>query len=157
MELCQYVDLCFHASSLPCLHTFWHAIPTSFYIFNVFYFLVILCMPTHAHTDPQPSTNASTPEPTTCSLGDGAVVGISITIFLVSFSVGALLAAFISYCCCVRRSRGQPHPSPLESPQPVPVYDKVVAGKLEVKENVAYGPVDTLEMKQNPSYGPVRH
>ena len=22
-------------SSLPCLHTFWHAIPTSFYIFNV--------------------------------------------------------------------------------------------------------------------------
>ena len=30
-----------HASSLPCLHTFWHAIPTSFYIFNVFYFLVV--------------------------------------------------------------------------------------------------------------------
>ena len=23
-------------SSLPCLHTFWHAIPTSFNIFNVF-------------------------------------------------------------------------------------------------------------------------
>ena len=41
MELCQYIDLCFHASSLPCLHTFWHAIPTSFYVFNVFYFLVI--------------------------------------------------------------------------------------------------------------------
>ena len=37
MGLCQYVDLCFHALSLPCLHTFWHAIPTSFYIFNVFF------------------------------------------------------------------------------------------------------------------------
>ena len=37
--LCQYVELCFHASSLPCLHTFWHAIPTSFYIFKVYYFL----------------------------------------------------------------------------------------------------------------------
>ena len=36
-----YVDLCFHASSLPCLHTFWHAIPTSFYIFNVFIFLFL--------------------------------------------------------------------------------------------------------------------
>ena len=36
MGLCQYVDLCFHALSLPCLHTFWHVIPTSFYIFNVF-------------------------------------------------------------------------------------------------------------------------
>ena len=36
MGLCQYVYLCFHAISLPCSHTFWHAIPTSFYIFNVF-------------------------------------------------------------------------------------------------------------------------
>jgi len=36
---CLYVDLCFHASSLPCLHTFWHAIPTSFYFLNVLYFL----------------------------------------------------------------------------------------------------------------------
>ena len=32
-----------HTSSLPCLDTFWHAIPTSFYIFNVFYLLVLLC------------------------------------------------------------------------------------------------------------------
>ena len=31
--------ICFHASSLPCLHTFWHAIPTSLYIF---YFLFII-------------------------------------------------------------------------------------------------------------------
>jgi len=30
MGLCQYVELGFHASSLPCLHTFWHAIPTSY-------------------------------------------------------------------------------------------------------------------------------
>ena len=37
MGLCQDVDLCFHALSLPCLHAFWHAIPTSFYIFNVFF------------------------------------------------------------------------------------------------------------------------
>ena len=48
---------------------------------------------------------------------------------------------------------GQPHPSS-EGPHPVPVYDEVVAGKLE---NVEYGPVDKLEMKQNPSYGPVQH
>ena len=34
MGLYQYVDLCFHASSLPCLYTLWHAIPTSFYIFK---------------------------------------------------------------------------------------------------------------------------
>ena len=28
-------------SFLPCLHTFWHAIPTSLYIFNVLYSLYI--------------------------------------------------------------------------------------------------------------------
>ena len=41
MGLCLYVDLCFHASSLPCLHTFWHAIPTSFYVCNVLFSCVI--------------------------------------------------------------------------------------------------------------------
>ena len=34
MGLCLHVDLCFHASSLPCLHTFWHAIPTFFFLHN---------------------------------------------------------------------------------------------------------------------------
>ena len=32
----------FMLSSLPCLYTFWHAIPTSFYIFNVFYFFIYI-------------------------------------------------------------------------------------------------------------------
>ena len=90
----------------------------------------------------------------------GAAVAISVVVSsLVSFSAGALLAALITYCCVKKRgkSSGQSHPSPSEGPQPAPVYDEVVAGKLEVKQNVAYGPVETLEMKQNPSYGPVRH
>ena len=42
MGLCHYIDLCFHASSLPCLHTFWHAIPTSFWIIMFFIFLFII-------------------------------------------------------------------------------------------------------------------
>ena len=86
----------------------------------------------------------------------GAAVAISVVLSsLVSFSAGVLLAALLAYCCCVRRrgkSSGQPHPSSSEDPQPAPVYDEVVAGKLEVKEKVAYGPygpVETLEMKQN--------
>ena len=90
----------------------------------------------------------------------GTAVAISVVISsLVSFSAGALLAALLTYCCVRRRAKssGQPHPSSSEGPQPAPVYDEVVAGQLEVKENVAYCPVETLEMKQNPSYGPVRH
>ena len=114
---------------------------------------IIICIP--SQLDLWPSTTGSVPEP---GLSAGAAVGMSITIFLVSFSTGALLAALITYCC-VRggKSSEQPHPSSSEGPQCAPLYDEVVAGKLEVKENVAYGPVDTLEMKQNPSYGPVRH
>ena len=87
----------------------------------------------------------------------GAAVAISVVLSsLVSFSAGALLAALMTYCCCVRRkkSSGEPHSTSSEAPHPVPVYDEVVAGKLELKENIAYGP---LEMKQNPSYGPVGH
>ena len=114
-------------------------------------------------TDPQPTNPepdiSTDPEPATAGLSAGAAVGISITIFLVSFSAGALLATLITYCCCVRRgkSSGQPHLPRLEGAQPAPLYDEVGAGKLEMKENVAYGPVDTREMKQNPSYGPVGH
>ena len=103
-----------------------------------------------SHTDSQPVA---------ACLNAGTIVGISITIFLVSFSVGALLATLITYCCCVKRrgkSSEQPHPSSSEGPQPAPLYDEVGAGKLEVKGNVAYGPVETLEMKRNPSYGPVQ-
>ena len=79
--------------------------------------------------------------------------------YLVSFSAGILLATLIIFCCVRRRgkSSGQPHLTPSEDPQPAAVYDEVGAGKLELKENVAYGPVDALEMKQNPSYGPVGH
>ena len=90
----------------------------------------------------------------------GAAVAISVVLSsLVSFSAGALLTAFITYCCVRRRKKSswQPHLTSLEDTQPAPVYDEVVAGKLVVKENVAYGPVDALEMTQNPSYGPVGH
>ena len=87
----------------------------------------------------------------------GATVAISVVLSsLVSFSVGAVLAALLTYCCVRRRKKSsdKPHLTSSEGAQPAPVYDEVVAGKLEMKENVAYGPV---EMKQNPSYGPAGH
>ena len=39
----------FMLSSLPCLHTFWHAIPTSSFIFNVFYSLYIYMVSEHTY------------------------------------------------------------------------------------------------------------
>ena len=70
------------------------------------------------------------PRLATAGLSAGAAVGISVTIFLVSFSAGALLTTLITYCCCARRekSSGQPHLTPSHSHQPAPVYDEVGAG-----------------------------
>ena len=94
-------------------------------------------------------------------LSAGSIVGISISIFLVSFSAGALLAALITYCCVRRRgkSSGQPHLSPSEGAQTVPVYDEVRTGpvnELDLEQNPSYEVGrGKMEMKHNPSYGPV--
>ena len=76
-----------------------------------------------------------------------------------SFSTGVLLTTLITYCCVGRRgkSSGKPHSTPSEDTQPAPVYDEVVAGELELRENVAYGPVETLKIEKDPSYVPVTH
>ena len=119
-------------------------------------------MPTYTPTDQQPTNPepdiSTDPELATAGLTADTVVALSIAVFLVSFSAGVLLATLIIFCCVRRRkkSSGQPqYLSPTEHTQPVPVYDEVGGGKLELKENLAYGPVDTLERKRNPSYGPV--
>ena len=81
---------------------------------------------------------------TTAGLGAGAVVGVSITIFLLSFIVGTLLAALICGLRWRGKSSGQHHTSSSEGPQPGPVYEMVEehqVDKLEMKENIAYGPV----------------
>ena len=123
----------------------------------IYYPCILLCVP----TDPQPDISTDQ-EPATRGLSVGIVVGISIAIFMVSFSAGVLLATLIMFCCRVRgrgKNSEQPHLTltPSEDLQPTPMYDEVGAGKLELKENVSYGPVDTPEMKRNPSYGPVGH
>ena len=92
-------------------------------------------------------------------LSASTVVGISITIYIMSFSAGALLTALITYCCCVRRkgnrkrSNEEQENSYSESPQPAPVYAEVVASTVEMKENPSYEV--RLKMKNNPSYGHV--
>ena len=124
---------------------------------------MILCCIAFMPSDPKAEfPEPENQEPATGGLSAGAVVGISITIFLISFSAGALLATLTTYCCCVKgrgKSSGQPHLSPSEDPLPVPVYAEVIrTPKLETKKNPAYEVGEgNMEMKQNPSYGPVGH
>ena len=78
-------------------------------------------------------------------LNAGAVLSISIAIFLVALSTGTLLATFITYCCMRRRveSSGKPQLPSSEGQKPVLVYtDREAESRpvvmLEMKENIAY-------------------
>ena len=91
-------------------------------------------------------------------LSTGAAVGIPIAVFLVSFLIGALLVVLITYCCVrVRRkkSSGQLQPS-CTQPEPLqPSYNQLELPheycEVEIKR------ADTLELKENVAYGPVGH
>ena len=76
-------------------------------------------------------------------LSTAAAVGIAIALSsIVSFSAGLLVALVIAYCYIRRLKR---HYSPKDTQQPAPMYEDVsmVTGKdIELKENVAYGPIN---------------
>ena len=82
-------------------------------------------------------------------LNTGAVLSISIAIFLVALSTGTLLATFITYCCMRKRrkSSGKPQVPSSEDQKPVLVYtDRKAESRpvvmLEMKENIAYSQVE---------------
>ena len=78
-------------------------------------------------------------------MSTGAAVGIPISTSLVSFFAGALLVVLITCYCGRRRKKntGQLQPSHMH---PSPIYSEVEPKQL-----------DLLEMKENVAYGPVRH
>ena len=90
-------------------------------------------------------------------LSTGAAVGIPIAVFLVSFLIGAMLVVLITYCCVRKRkkSSGQLQPS-CTLPEPLqPSYNQSELPheycEVEIKR------ADTLELKENVAYGPVGH
>ena len=95
--------------------------------------------------------------PSAGSSSIGVFVGILIAIFLVSFLLGTLLVILIT-CCCVRRrkkSSGQLQPSYIQPEQLQPSYSQ--SEPLHVYSEVEIKCADTLEMKENVAYGPVGH
>ena len=62
----------------------------------------------------------------------------------VSFIVGALVGAVVHYCTVRKKSNSHKiYSNKKEQQQPVPVYEDIVgqSQNIELKENVAYGPV----------------
>ena len=84
----------------------------------------------------------------------------SLVVFIAVTVCGALLTVCISRWNKKRR-RSKPVPNTQEQQQTVAVYEEVdtLNQKVELKENVAYGPVKEdlkIELKENVAYGPVK-
>ena len=87
----------------------------------------------------------------------GAIVGIAVggTITLI---VG-VLAGVLLFCCIIKHL-SKPKSSSHQKQKAGPVYEEVHAtsgeGKIDLRENVAYGPVQTIELEANEAYGHVQ-
>ena len=95
-----------------------------------------------------------------------AAVAIKAVVFLlVAFIIGALCGALLAVCISrwnKKRFSSKPTPNTQEQQQTVAVYeemDTLQSQKIELKENLAYGPVkqdQKFEVKDNVAYGPVK-
>ena len=85
----------------------------------------------------------------------GAIVGIAVVTLIVGVLAGVLLF------CCIIKHLSKPESSSHEKQKAGPVYEEVHATsgerKIELWENVAYGPVQTIELTANEAYGHVHH
>ena len=78
------------------------------------------------------------------ALSSGAVISITVVVtFVAAFTLGNITGALVLYCitCTVRRKGSY---STNQEPQPpVPEYEQVSLGQgnIELRENVAYGPL----------------
>ena len=95
------------------------------------------------------------------SLSTPAAVAITAIVCLI---IGALFCALVTVCISrwnKKKSSSKPAPNTQEEQQVAVVYEEVdtQSKKIELKENVAYGPVkqdQEFELKENVAYGPVK-
>ena len=95
------------------------------------------------------------------SLSTPAAVAITAIVCLIT---GTLFGALVTVCINRLNKKGhssKPAPNTQEQQQAAVVYEEVdtQSKKIELKENVAYGPVkqdQMFELKENVAYGPVK-
>ena len=99
------------------------------------------------------------------SLSTSATVAITAVLcLLVAFIAGTVCGVLLTVCISRWNKKGhssKPAPNTQEQQQAAAVYEGVdtLSKKIELKENVAYGPVkedQTFELKENVAYGPVK-
>ena len=99
------------------------------------------------------------------SLSTAATASIATVVCsLVTFIAGTLCGALLTVCIIrwnKKRHSSKLAPNTQEQQQAAVVYEEVdtQSKKIELKENVAYGPVkqdQEFELKENVAYGPVK-
>ena len=110
------------------------------------------------------SSSILTPVPDK-SLSTAATTAITAVVcLLVAFIAGTVCGALLNVCISRWNKKGhssKPAPNTQEQQQAAVVYEEVdtQTKKIELKENVAYGPVkqdQEFELKENVAYGPVK-
>ena len=107
-------------------------------------------------------TTLRTAATTAATISTDAALGIT-TVVIGTFTlfIGVLLGGLLFYCISKHRSQSsKPHSSSHQQQQATvpqqrggPEYEEVV----ELKENVAYGPAQSIELKACEAYVPVQH
>ena len=96
---------------------------------------------------------------TTISVDAAIGIAVGVTTALV---VGVLAGIFLYHCICKHQSQSsKPETSTHQQQQAGPEYEDVsatrVERKIELRENVAYGPAQKIELQQNEAYQHVQH
>ena len=77
------------------------------------------------------------------ALSSGAVISIAVVVtFVVAFTLGNITGTLILYCVCGVRRKGS-YSTNQEPQPPAPEYEQMSLEprKIELRENVAYGPM----------------
>ena len=112
--------------------------------------LMILCV----HADIAPTSLS-----TGATLSTGVTVGIAIITGTIALVVGVLAGVLLHHCIIKYRSQSsKAESSSHQQQQTGPEYEDVAVGKkIELRENVAYGPAEGIELRVNEAYGHVQH
>lgn len=104
---------------------------------------------------------------TLTTLSTGADMWIVVVVASISMLVVGVLAGVLTGCLvyhCISKHRLQsskPDSSSHQQRQAGPEYEEVfvtsAVEKIEMRENMAYGPVQRIELRRNVAYGPIQH
>ena len=96
---------------------------------------------------------------TGATLSTGVAVGIAVTTGIIALVFGVLAGVLLHHCIIkYKPQNSKTESSSYQQQQAGPEYEEVpVDKKIDVRENMAYGPAQSIELRVNEAYGHVQH